>query len=130
MSRRFRRTTKTRTKKPAGPQLPVLPESQIMMHGSIVVAGKDVARYFPLKPTTWVNYDRNVLDAPRDAAIWEAPEKLVFQEVRNITLRRRLVGVYDNKKICSLQTANVVTPLKSAGTPMSLLSLLALLNCD
>lgn len=77
----------------------------------LVVAGKDVTRYHPLKPTTWVNYDRNVLDAPRDAAIWEAPEKLVFQEVRNITLRRRLVGVYDNKKICSLQTTNVVTSL-------------------
>lgn len=70
--------------------------------------GKQVARYCPLPTDLFVYYDPSVLDAPRRAEIFESPEKIVVQEIRNITLPRRIVATYDPHRFYCLQSTNVI----------------------
>ena len=92
-----------------------------------VVGGKDIARYAPLPKQSFVHYAPALLDAPRDPAIWIADEKLIVQEVRNITLSRRIVATLDRDKTICLQTTNAIT-LKPGVTEWPLSALLAILN--
>lgn len=72
------------------------------------VGGKDVARYTPLPSGQFVYYEPSVIDAPRKPEIFESAEKLVIQEIRNITLQRRLVATYDCRQFYCLQSTNVI----------------------
>lgn len=92
--------------------------------------GKDVARYAPIYQGLYVYYDPAVLDAPRKKEIFESPEKLVVQEIRNITLPRRIIATYDAAQTYCLQSTNVIN-LKRPGKPtLTLKFLLAVLNSD
>ena len=91
------------------------------------VGGKDVARYAPLHNSQFVYYEPRVIDAPRKPEIFESTEKLVIQEIRNITLKRRLVATYDDRQFFCLQSTNVIN--KRGGiAEVSLKYLLALVN--
>ncbi|MEK7324291.1 MAG: TaqI-like C-terminal specificity domain-containing protein, partial [Chloroflexota bacterium] len=76
--------------------------------------GKHVGRYEPLADGLYVYYDPAVLDAPRRKEIFESAEKLVVQEIRNITLPRRIIAAYDDRQFYCLQSTNVVN-LREAG---------------
>lgn len=91
-----------------------------------VVGGKDVGRYAPLTPTQYVHYDPPRLDAPRRREIFESAEKIVVQEIRNISLHRRIVATLDRARIFCLQSTNVIN--RRAGVRMKLSFLLAILN--
>jgi adenine-specific DNA-methyltransferase len=95
-----------------------------------VVGGRHVCRYEPLSPTEFVLYDANLLDAPRNEQIFTSKEKIVVQEIRNISLPRRLVAAYDNKKTYCLQSTNVINLLPSASKTISVKYLLALINSN
>ena len=56
-------------------------------------------------------------------------EKLVLQEIRNITLPRRIVATYDNRQVFCLQSTNVIN-LRPSGDQMSIKFLLAILNSN
>ncbi len=92
------------------------------------VGGKDVGRYEPLRPEAYVYYDPAVLDAPRKREIFTSNEKLVVQEIRNITLPRRIVAAYDDKKFYCLQSTNVINQRYSIKTEWRLKYLLGVLN--
>lgn len=70
--------------------------------------GKQVGRYEPLPGGLFVYYNPDVLDAPRRREIFESPEKIVVQEIRNITLPRRIVATYDTQQFFCLQSTNVI----------------------
>ncbi len=70
--------------------------------------GKQIARYQPISETQYVYYEPSVLDAPRKEYLFTSKEKIVIQEVRNITLRRRLVATYDSDQFYCLQSTNVI----------------------
>jgi len=72
-----------------------------------VVGGKDISRYF-IKNYEYVQYEPQLLDAPRDESIFLSKEKLIVQEVRNISLSRRIIASYDNQQIYGLQTTNII----------------------
>ena len=88
--------------------------------------GKDVQRYGPLVPSAYVYYDRNVLDAPRRPGIFTSDAKIVVQEVRNITLLRRIVATLDRGRVFCLQSTNVVNARPSC--PVDMRYLLGVLN--
>ncbi len=92
------------------------------------VGGKDVGRYEPLRNGTYVYYNPDVLDAPRDPAIFESREKIVVQEIRNITLARRIVATYDNRRFYCLQSTNVINLRTTALDRWPLLYVLGILN--
>jgi len=69
------------------------------------------------------------LDAPRREEIFESKEKIVIQEIRNITLRRRLVATYDDRQFYCLQSTNVVN-LRPNVSKISLKFLLAIVNSE
>ena len=92
-----------------------------------VVGGKDVGRYGPLPNGQYVYYEPSVIDAPRRPEIFESREKLVIQEIRNITLPRRLVATYDNRQFYCLQSTNVINH-KIGVTQPSIKCLLGFLN--
>jgi len=92
-----------------------------------VVGGKEVARYHPLETGLYVYYEPEVLDAPRKREIFESPEKLVIQEIRNITLPRRLVATYDNQQFYCLQSTNVIN-LRETSDSTRIKSVLGILN--
>ncbi|MES4786266.1 MAG: hypothetical protein C4294_11060, partial [Nitrospiraceae bacterium] len=69
------------------------------------------------------------LDAPRKKEIFESSEKLVVQEIRNITLPRRIVATYDNRQFYCLQSTNVVN-LRPGMNRYALKYLLAILNSN
>lgn len=73
-----------------------------------VAGGKEVARYAPLKTGQFVFYDPKKLDAPRKREIFDRPEKVVVQEIRNISLARRIVATMDTTRTFCLQSTNVV----------------------
>jgi len=73
-----------------------------------LVAGSDIGRYEIYWPGTFVLYDRAKLDAPRDEIFWQAREKLIVQEIRNVHLPDRLVLGYDSGKFIALNTTNAV----------------------
>ncbi|MGH9931850.1 MAG: Eco57I restriction-modification methylase domain-containing protein [Pyrinomonadaceae bacterium] len=89
--------------------------------------GKHVGRYEPLPSGYYVYYEPKVLDAPRQRVIFESKAKLVIQEIRNITLRQRLVATYDSQQFFCLQSTNVVN-LRNPEAQPSLKCLLGLLN--
>jgi hypothetical protein len=91
--------------------------------------GKQVGRYEPLDEGLYVYYVPEVLDAPRRREIFESAEKLVVQEIRNITLPRRIIATYDNKQFFCLQSTNVIN-LRSQTDSPSLKYLLATLNSN
>ena len=72
-----------------------------------VVAGKDIARYL-IKNHRYDNTERQILDAPRREEIFTSKEKIIVQEVKNITLKRRIVATYDDNQLFSLQIINVI----------------------
>lgn len=92
--------------------------------------GKDVGRYEPIRVRQFVLYDPHKLDAPRRPEIFESAEKLVVQEIRNISLPRRIVATYDNEQIYVLQSTNVVNLKEKASKHWSLKYLLGILNSE
>jgi len=76
--------------------------------------GKNVGRYKALIEEVYVYYDPSVLDAPRKEEIFASTEKIVVQEIRNITIPRRLIATYDDKQFYCLQSTNVINLRKSA----------------
>lgn len=84
-------------------------KSNIWKHAA---GGKEVGRYQPLKDQLFVYYEPSVLDAPRKKEIFESKEKIVVQEIRNITLARRIIATYDNQQFYCLQSTNVINPIK------------------
>lgn len=91
-----------------------------------IVRGKDVKRYFIDFPNLYVNYDPEILDAPRDEKIFTSTKKLIVQEIRNINLVRRVIASYDDSKYYALQTTNVINLLTRS--PYSIKYILAILN--
>jgi len=91
-----------------------------------IIGGKDISRYKSLIPQAKVNYDKRKLDAPRNPEIFESTEKIVVQEVRNITLSRRIIATYDNNQHYCLQTTNVIN-IKD-NKPVNVLFLLGIIN--
>ena len=71
------------------------------------LGGRDVKRY-SYHSQLYVLYDPKKLDAPRNEANFNSPEKLVVQEIRNITLPRRIVAAYDNRRFYCLQSTNTI----------------------
>ena len=94
-----------------------------------VISGADISPYSINEKLNYVYYVRSDLDAPRRESLWNTKEKLFFQEVRNITLERRIIGAFDCEGLIGLQTTNVVT-IKDPHTSWCLQSLLAVVASD
>jgi type I restriction-modification system DNA methylase subunit len=92
--------------------------------------GKGVARYAPLTRGLFVLYEPSLLDAPRNRAIFESEEKLVVQEIRNITLKRRIIATCDSQQYFCLQSTNVINLKPSQSSSVSTKFLLGLLNSN
>ncbi len=92
-----------------------------------VVGGKNIARYW-INNYNYVQYEPRKLDAPRKKEIFTSPEKIIIQEVRNITLARRLIATYDDDQLYCLQTTNVINLKPDYQSQISLKYLLALIN--
>ncbi len=88
--------------------------------------GKEVGRYCPIPKGLFVRYEPTLLDAPRRPEIFTVEAKVVVQEVRNISLNRRLVATLDTAKTFCLQSTNVVN-LKP-GVKLDITYLLGVLN--
>lgn len=93
-----------------------------------VAGGKEVARYSPLKTGQFVLYDPRKLDAPRKRELFDRPEKIVVQEIRNISLARRIVATLDTSRTFCLQSTNVIG-LKD-GADVDLYFLLGVINTN
>lgn len=89
--------------------------------------GKNIGRYCPIPTGLYVRYEPALLDAPRSPAIFTAKEKIVVQEIRNISLRRRIVATLDTARMFCLQSTNVVN-LKKPDNGPDIRYLLAVLN--
>lgn len=89
------------------------------------VGGKHIGRYEPLSKEIFVYYEPTLLDAPRREEIFKSAEKLIVQEIRNITLPRRIIATYDAEQFYCLQSTNVIN-LRS--NDWSLKFLLGLMN--
>ncbi len=94
-----------------------------------VVAGKDIARYL-VKNHQYVQYEPKILDAPRREEIFTSKEKIIVQEVKNITLKRRIVATYDDNQLFSLQTTNVINTRDSDKSDLKIKYLLGILNSN
>lgn len=94
-----------------------------------VVGGKDISRYF-IKNYEYVQYEPQLLDAPRDESIFLSKEKLIVQEVRNISLSRRIIASYDNQQIYGLQTTNIINLKGSDEEKINLKYLLGVINSN
>jgi hypothetical protein len=70
--------------------------------------GKQISRYGPIPDDVYVLYEPSLLDAPRRPEIFFSPSKILIQEIRNITLPRRLVATLDNDGVVGLQSTNVI----------------------
>ena len=90
--------------------------------------GKHVGRYEPLKNELFVYYEPEVLDAPRRPELFVSPEKLVVQEIRNITLSRRIIAAYDSEQFYCLQSTNVINLRTNHPSNLILKYLLGILN--
>jgi hypothetical protein len=88
--------------------------------------GKEVRRYGPIPQRLFVRYDPALLDAPRRREIFAARAKIVVQEIRNISLDRRIVATLDTAQTFCLQSTNVVN-LKP-GADVDITYLLGVLN--
>jgi len=80
-----------------------------------------------LLPNKFVLYDPEKLDAPRTREIFETDKKILVQEVRNISLKRRIIATLDTKRIYALQSTNVIT-LKPEGDHLPSIRIEALLG--
>ena len=92
------------------------------------VGGKHIGRYEPLLRELYVYYEPSVLDAPRRREIFESQEKIAVQEIRNITLPRRIIATYDSQQFYCLQSTNVINFRKGAAKNYSIKFLLGLMN--
>ncbi len=88
--------------------------------------GKEVGRYCPIPRELFVRYEPALLDAPRRPEIFAVEAKVVVQEVRNISLNRRIVATLDTAKTFCLQSTNVIN-LKP-GVELDIAYLLGVLN--
>jgi hypothetical protein len=88
--------------------------------------GKEVQRYGPIPKGLFVRYDPTLLDAPRRPEIFAVEAKIVVQEIRNISLDRRIVATLDTARTFCLQSTNVVN-LKP-GVDLDIAYLLGVLN--
>jgi hypothetical protein len=70
--------------------------------------GKEVGRYLPVPKGLFVLYVPALLDAPRNPDIFMSNAKIVVQEIRNISLSRRIVATLDTAQTYCLQSTNVV----------------------
>jgi hypothetical protein len=93
-----------------------------------VVGGKDIGFFKPIQVREYVLYDPSVLDAPRREDIFTAREKIIVQEIRNISLPRRIVATLDCDQTFALQSTNVINLKPTAPKPISLRYLLAVIN--
>jgi len=93
-----------------------------------VVGGKDIGLFEPIRPKEYVLYDPSVLDAPRKEEIFASAEKLIVQEIRNISLPRRIVATLDCDQTFALQSTNVINRRPSAPQNISLRYVLAVIN--
>lgn len=91
------------------------------------LGGKHVKRYSS-RASLYVLYDPKRLDAPRDEANYTSVEKIIVQEVRNITLPRRIVATYDDQQRYCLQSTNTVNWKPSASGTFSMKYALGVLN--
>jgi len=94
------------------------------------LGGKHIGRYGSLIDILFVQYEPKLLDAPRRPEIFESSEKLIIQEVRNITLPRRLIATYDNRQFYCLQSTNVINLRESVAGQWSIKFLLSVLNSN
>lgn len=69
--------------------------------------GKQLSRYGQIDDL-YVLYEPSLLDAPRKPEMFFSSSKILIQEIRNITLPRRLVATLDNEGIIGLQSTNVI----------------------
>jgi hypothetical protein len=90
--------------------------------------GKHVGRYEPVARDLYVYYEPSALDAPRRRQIFESGEKLIVQEVRNITLPRRIVATFDDQRFYCLQSTNVINLVEEQRARWNMKFLLAILN--
>jgi len=90
------------------------------------VGGKEIGRYAPIPKGLFVRYEPALLDAPRRAEIFTSEEKIVVQEIRNISLYRRIVATLDTAGTFCLQSTNVVNP--KPGADIDMRYLLGVLN--
>jgi type I restriction-modification system DNA methylase subunit len=77
------------------------------------LAGEDIHRYGYQWNNTYVLYDRELLSKdtaarPREKKYWEADEKIVVQEIRNVHLSERIVAAIDREGYISLNTTNAI----------------------
>jgi hypothetical protein len=70
--------------------------------------GKEIGRYCPIPKGLFVLYEPALLDAPRRTEIFTSADKIVVQEIRNISLHRRIVATLDTSQTFCLQSTNVV----------------------
>lgn len=94
------------------------------------MGGRNIGRYEPLAKGMYVYYEPKVLDAPRRPEIFESPVKLVVQEIRNITLPRRLIATYDAGQFYCLQSTNVINIRGSESVRWNIKFLLGILNSN
>ena len=105
-----------------------LSENKLDNNWKPAAGGKNVGRYAPLKKNKYVLYDPKLLDAPRKAEIFNSPEKIVVQEIRNITLSRRIIATYDDRQFYCLQSTNVINLKQNFQSKFNLKYLLGILN--
>ena len=89
------------------------------------VGGRNISRY-SAKSEFYVQYESKKLDAPRNEAIFKTPCKIIVQEIRNISLKDRIVACYDEEQLYCLQSTNVINRRPEAD--VNLKYLLALIN--
>ena len=99
-------------------------------HWKHAIGGKHIGRYEPLIDQIYVFYDPKVLDAPRKREIFESEKKIVIQEIRNITLPRRIIATYDSQQFYCLQSTNVINLKDNNSNKLHMLYLLGLLNSN
>jgi predicted type IV restriction endonuclease len=90
--------------------------------------GKNIARYGPIREEIYVFYEPSVLDAPRRPEIFFSERKIIVQEIRNISLPRRIVATLDEAKVIGLQSTNVINSRDDS--PYDLRYILGLLNSE
>ncbi|SEP22266.1 N-6 DNA Methylase [Halorientalis persicus] len=79
------------------------------------LGGEDIYRYGYEWSGTYVLYDRELLSEdpaarPREEKYWEADEKILVQEIRNVHLDRRIVATLESEDHIGLNTTNAVIP--------------------
>jgi predicted type IV restriction endonuclease len=89
--------------------------------------GKEIGRYEPIPGGLFVLYRPALLDAPRKPEIFDSAAKVVVQEIRNISLPRRIVATLDLGRVFCLQSTNVINP-RSSDCPEDMRYLLGVLN--